>query len=478
MNSRFRALFFERIVAPDLNVNSGVYSAIDSSLRMELSPAGEYKYIGLDENYMGPTEELLKVSAFGEAGPPEDDIASSLFGSSDGIQHDTITGFFVANFAGWVVDPSTRQNASSGGLTTWMLTELMRRGLVDGIIHMHSSSEAGPLFEYRISRTVESVRAHAKTRYYPGQLSDILRQLSDSKERFALVAIPSIAYEIRLLQTLNPVWRRRIPFIIGLLCGHQKTANYAEYLGWRLGIEPGNLHSIDFRKKTPTRPAGDYMTECTGVIGGKTTTLSALQTDLYGTNWGYGFFKPNFSDFTQDAFNETADVVFGDAWIEPFVTDPRGTNIAIVRNPQLLEIMIEGEKQCEITLENLSTDQVMKSQIGLIRHYVEDLPYRFKLTAKQGVRVPNKIRRPSGRMATKKRRMLQQARIKASHFSHVNYQVARAEGNLEKFDTKMRPLTNDIDHFYRKNRFRALILAGSSKVLKLIRTWRLTRVVR
>lgn len=442
-------LFRKRVKAPDLNVNSGVYAGINPKIAMHLSSSGEYTYDGIDYKDIDLMGKLLELSAFGGVGPTEDQIASELFGSADAIKSDPITGLYVANFVGWSCDPKIRNNASSGGLTSWLLGKMLELGLIDGVIHMHSNEAGDKLFEYKISRTKENVYVNAKTRYFPGELSEVLKEIRYSQERFALVAIPSIAYEIRLLQLADPTWNARIPFVIGLLCGHQKTANYAEYLGWRLGFKPGNLRSIDFRKKVSGKPAIEYMTECTGLIDGEIVNKSAMQTDIYGTNWGYGFFKPNFSDFSEDAFNETADVVFGDAWLEPYMSDDQGTNIAIVRNPFLHKLMRDGALSGEVHLEDISIEQVKASQGGLIRQYVDELPYRFEFLAKQGLYVPLVIRRPSPTRPGLSRRKLQQNRMKSSLYSHESYMKARLENNLQIFDKEMKKVTRRLDGFYK-----------------------------
>jgi len=42
--------------------------------------------------------------------------------------------------------------------------------------------------------------------------------------------------------------------------------------------------------------------------------------------WTNGFFKLNACNFCDDIFAELADVVFMDAWIDPYIYDSKGTN--------------------------------------------------------------------------------------------------------------------------------------------------------
>ena len=55
----------------------------------------------------------------------------------------------------------------------------MRAGLVDAVAHVAETAGdgGGRLFGYRISRSVEEVRAGAKSRYYPIELSAALEEI-------------------------------------------------------------------------------------------------------------------------------------------------------------------------------------------------------------------------------------------------------------------------------------------------------------
>lgn len=427
----------ERVVNPGLFVGSGVYTAIDPDLSSQLGDDGQYFIPEMNSSYAGPIGDLLKVSAFGGIGPDEDTIARRLFGQQPGALEHPIAGHYVGAAAGWAED-GTRANASSGGLTTWLLRELLRRGEIDGVIHMRTGGEQGQLFSYQVSRTDDEILAGAKSRYYPGDLSHALRDMGESSSRYALVAIPSFAYEIRLLQELNPTFSERIPYVIGLVCGHQKTSQYAEYLGWRAGIRPGDLVSIDFRKKVPGKPANSYSTELTGLRDGKLETFTVSQEDLWGTDWGFGFFKSKFSDFTEDVLNETADIVFGDAWLPQYVGDGLGTNVAIARNQHIWELLREGAMRGEIHLEAISIEDVVRSQGSLIRHNVVELPYRWRaLEQGQPLTAP---RRTGTIKISASRRWIQRSRLAMSRLSIPAYSDALRAGNIVVFDRALKPL--------------------------------------
>ena len=426
----------DEVVGLGLSVNSGVYAAVDGALTMRLDARGEYEYVGLDESYRGSAADLLRVSALAGAAPDENEVAQELFAGEPDVRHDAVAGFSVGAFAGWVAESDYRERGSSGGLTTWLLAELLTSGEVDAVVHMRPSTE-GALFSYQVSRSVDELRAGAKSRYYPGELSAALREITRVPGRYAVVGIPSFIYEVRLLQRLDPVFRERIRYAVGLICGHQKTANYADYLAWRGGADPGTLRRIDFRKKVPGRPASDYATEVTAMVDGVESTWTVPQREIPGSDWGLGYFKSHFSDVTQDVLNETADIVMGDAWLPEYVTDSRGTNVVLVRRRALLDLLARAAQDGRLRLDDLDVDDVIRSQRALVRHNITEAPVRYRLLARRGEAAP-KLRWPAPARVSRLRRAVQRARLSTSARSHEAFAEAVAAGQLSRFDAAMR----------------------------------------
>lgn len=463
-NTNLRRLL-DNVLASGLSTNSGIYAGVDPELSMKINERGEYEYIGVDDHYRGPADKLLQVSAFGGVAPNEDEIAQALYGSQTGVQHDVIAGYFLGTSAGWVDEPGFRSGSSSGGVATWVLCELMKRGEIDGVVHLKEGGPEGQLFTYQVSRSVDEVRAGAKTRYYPGELSTVLREIRNVPGRYAVVGIPSFIYELRLLQRIEPVFRERIVYTIGLICGHQKSANYARYLAWRGGILPEMLRSIDFRKKIAQEPANQYSTEIVGLVDGVEEAKIISQKDLFGTDWGLGFFKSSFSDFTQDALNETADLALGDAWLPRYTPDGRGTNIIIARDSRLSDLLDEGRASGKLHLEQVPLNDVVRSQTSLIRQSVLEVPYRFGYLERAGVRTPS-IRRTGLTVdLSLARRLIQRIRLVTSQASHSAYIDAAREGSLTSFDRQMIRLSQRYKFVQRVAKVQNLVSRGPRAVL-------------
>jgi len=431
----------QTVIENGYDVRSGVYSAVDSSIVMKLDEFGQYTATALNNKQpeVEVAKKMLRVSVMSDQSADEDRIAKQLFAGTDNIKYSPAIGYYLGLFGGHVVEDDYRQIASSGGFTTWLLKELMVNGHIDGVIHVHESGRDDLLFEYDISTTVEQIKAGAKTRYYPVELSDTLSRLRGFDGKYAVVGLPSFIMEVRLLANNDPEIKKRIAFTLGLICGHQKSTKYIENFAWQSGIKPGDLKSVDFRKKVPNTPANKYATEMTGLVDGKEVTVTKKQEELFGSHWGHGFFKTKFSDYTDDALNETADIALGDAWLPEYTKDSMGDNILIVRHPIILDLIERALKDGRIKVDELNVDTILRSQSGLIHQYRDDLPYRLYKKDKADQWRPKK-RMEASRDIPFLRKKVQDLREEITKQSHIHYKKAVTLDDWSYFEHKMKPL--------------------------------------
>ncbi|TIL40273.1 MAG: coenzyme F420 hydrogenase, partial [Mesorhizobium sp.] len=158
-------------------------------------------------------------------------------------------GYFHKVYAGHVIEGDFRDRGSSGGFGSWITSELIKKGLVDFVLHVKESPSSAPsgspLFEYAVSSNVEEVRSGSKSRYYPVHMASVLRHV------------------------------------------REQSSMYAENLAWQMGIPPGELRTIDFRVKDTSARADRYCIEASD----GTKKVSRPVRDLFGTDWGAGAFK-------------------------------------------------------------------------------------------------------------------------------------------------------------------------------------------
>lgn len=378
-------------------------------------------------------ETADRTCPFTGTGPDETGIAAGLWPH---LPAQAEIGRYHATIAGHVTEEALRLGGGSGGLITWLGIELLRRGDVDAVVHVQPApSDTGMLFRYAVSRTAAEIRAGAKSRYYPVTLAEMLRDVAAGDERVAFVAIPCFAKAIRLLIADGRLDADRVPFVIGLVCGHMKSSYFADYLAWQKAATPGSLAGFDFRHKLMDRPASSYGFRMITQTRDEVYPMASVR----GHDWGEGLFKLPACEFCDDVMAECADVAIGDAWLPDFVADPKGTNVAVIRDARIAAIIADGRQRNALWLADITPETVAQSQASGLRHRREGLAHRLARYRDAGTWAPPK-RVAAALAPTKQRRQIYDHRLAITLTSNQAFSRARATNDIAVFDRAMAPL--------------------------------------
>ena len=368
------------------------------------------------------------------------------------IKEDEHIGLFLSCSTGYAIEGNYRDLGSSGGMATWIACELLRAGEVDAIIHvLPHEGDQNAIFSFGISKSIENVVQGAKSRYYPVEMSKVLEFVRDNPGRYALLGLPCFVKAIRLLQRQHEVFASRIRFCLGIFCGHLKSRAYAEMIGAQQNLWGDELESIDFRYKVEGHSANDIGIDVRGHKDGKPVRVVSLARNLYGTNWGYGFFKYKACDYCDDVVAETADVSLGDAWIPECISDPKGTSILVVRNPIITQLLDRGVREGRISLTSVTAQKVFESQLAGFRHRRLGLSYRLALAEKEQRWAPEKRVKPSLTVMDRRYRLIQRLRVKLVDVSHWAWLDAKKKRDFEAFKNAMAPTMKEYTEAYRKS---------------------------
>jgi len=374
--------------------------------------------------------EKTNLCPFSDESKDESYLANIFFG--DQLNSDNIIGKFSNLYVGQVKSNDILKNSSSGGILTWINKKLLDLNMVDGIIAVKESSN-GSLFEYEICSKSSELKYFAKSRYYPAHLGNVLKKIKNDGKKYALVTLPCFAKSIRNLQLVDEELKKSIPFIFTLICGHLKTKNYSEYLGWQSDILPKDLTKIDFRVKDKNQPASKYSIS---VSNSKSKKLMPFN-DLKYNDWGLGLFKPKACDFCDDVFGELGDLTVGDAWLPEYLNDDSGNSVVIIRNEIIDSIFIDYSS--ELNIKQLSKNDLLKSQKGGISHKRSGLRVRLnyysdllKITPKKRMAlIPGIIKEKD------KQKFLK--RMQVSERSHSSFIKAKNKEDFNIFFNEMEP---------------------------------------
>lgn len=391
---------------------------------------------------LSSTRELGSlVCPFSDESPDESRLSSEQYPE---LQEHQLIGRCEAAFAAQVNDNDYLEGSSSGGLTSWLLLQLLERNLIDGVLHV-GAADGEDLFEYVASHTPEELTSRRKSIYYSTSMAEALLAIRGNGMRYAVVGVPCFITAGRLLAHNDAELRSQLCYFVGLVCGHLKSAAFAELLAWQCGIPPAELASVDFRVKNPLRDAGSYDFEAISTAG---KGFRAPTNSLFGGNWGLGLFQLDACNYCDDVFAETADIVFGDAWLPEFVSDWRGHNVVVTRHPELAQIIDDGVATGTITRHPLGPDRAADSQAGNFRHRREGLQLRLYDDQVAGLWTPRKRVKPSVDIP-RRRKSVVRSRRELSSASHRLFREALDANSLEHFVKGIDPLVVTYTRAYR-----------------------------
>jgi hypothetical protein len=143
-------------------------------------------------------------------------------------------------------------------------------------------------------------------------------------------------------------------------------------------------------------------------------------------DWGAGFFQAPACDFCDDVVAETADVSFGDAWLEPYASDGRGTNVVVVRSAAIGDLLDQGVRAGRITLQPVDADTVHATQAAGFRQRREGLALRLATRSAGKLRPRKRVRPDLLRARSRRRRWIYGMRRRIAVYSHRVFWLARA----------------------------------------------------
>jgi len=407
------------IVRSGLCIGCGSCAAMQRDATMEWDKHGFLKPHGPPAWYETPSDEFSRQCPFSPHAPNEDAIAWERFAAA--ANQDPRLGRFEAAYVGHAAEHPFRSMGSSGGLTSWVAAELLGTGAVDAIAHVSPADrqETSRHFRYCVSRNIDELMAGAKSRYYPIDLTGVIDEIRATPGRYAVIGIPCFIKAIHLLRRIDPFVRARVTHTLGLFCGHMKSADFVESFAWQLGTEIGKVRAVDYRIKDEKRPANWYRAHLELENG---TTAAQDWWHLADGDWGAGFLQNPACDWCDDVVAETADVSFGDAWVEPYSSDGRGTNVVIVRTKALKRLIEQGRASGRLHLEEVDADFIVRTQAAGLRHRRDGLAYRLSWR-RRGLKPRKRVDASSD--LPLRRKLVYRARYAIARWSTPIFRLAR-----------------------------------------------------
>ena len=397
----------EIVVPGDMCVGCGVCAGVCpvQALQMKMKN-GKYTPV-LKGKCLPRCGMCLSSCPFFDHGDNQDDIAQGRFGQETGIQYDSVIGYYLNCYIGYSKTGSHREEGASGGMATWVLERLLKRGEIDCVVTVRPRmANRGPLFEMTVLTSVEDVRSAAGSRYYPVELSGPLHTIWSEQNdlRYAIVGVPCFLYGIRRAMNQNSRLNRRISYLLGLACGLYPTAQYTEVLSVWAGVAPSKVRTVGYRFKDGISMGWDYRFRAQGANGNWSRPVGQLETFRY--LWGRYYFAHSSCLYCDDVFAEVADAVFADAWLPEYLSETRGNSIVVARHPRIASIFEEGNTEGTCTLLPCSINEVLASQESVIYQKREAIRKRVKVAREEKLWLPRMRVKPDDTLSESERRAI------------------------------------------------------------------------
>ncbi len=289
--------------------------------------------------------ELRKLRESTEANlEGADPLMAGLEGSSCYVAHDP--------------DPLHRLHSASGGAITAILVRLLEQGELDAVIHAErlSAPVGGSHFAACVSRTAEACGQRRGSLYGPLCYQEALEGFRGSTARLAITGVPCVLAGMRRLFAEHPEFCRARPLLAGLVCSHNVSGLFVDFLARSMGLPATQPFEADLRDKAGIPDANNFNTCFRS--GGRVLARENRFRNLFTTLWRSHAFALEACHYCPDFWGKAADLCVKDAWGK-WAEDPLGKSIVAVRHPGIRSLLEEGTL---LSVEALPLDQAALCQ--------------------------------------------------------------------------------------------------------------------
>lgn len=299
---------------------------------------------------------------------------------NNNLSKNKLIGNYNQLLYGYSLDGDLRYRASSGGIISTLLRYLIEKNIIDGFILVKPSKNTPFLNEPFISRDINDIYKYAGTRYFPIPVNIILKEIKLVEGKFAIIGTPCQVYGITKYEMIDTKIKDKIYIKIGLFCGGVPNLNAYKYYMFANNIKDKNLKSIYRGVGWPGSNVFEYE-------NGKKILKSRRPKSFFEKVYHTLSFFPIFAQkkclLCTDRFSSFADISVGDAWLDIFKDDEKGTSLIITRNEEIDGLLLKMKKEKYIYFDNISENQVINSQ-GIFSHFYNNFytTYNFLIKNK------------------------------------------------------------------------------------------------
>jgi len=268
-------------------------------------------------------------------------------------------GYFYSTYEIYDKNDKNRLLSASGGGGYQILKHLLEKEYVDKVVTIVPNNDKDKLFKFSIFDEINQLNKTRGSIYYPTELSQVLNYIKNNDGKYVITALPCYAKAIRLAQEKNPKLRKRIKFVVGLVCGQMKSKKFTEELGL-IATKSSSIEEVNFRIKKEGNDSSNFLFKFKSTEG----TIGFLERKKEPNDfWSTRTFTPMACNSCTDVFAYNADIILMDGWLPEYKKDYKGHTLTIIRSKELDEI-IQNNK--EIHIKQINPSKIYNSQKGVV----------------------------------------------------------------------------------------------------------------
>ncbi len=232
------------------------------------------------------------------------------------------------SYFGYTLDQEHRYEAATAGISTEIASFLLETKQVDGVVSSYQNKK-----NEIVTQIFTDIKEVKKTRGSIYRQVPLLNGLAEKIEigkhkKLLVIGLPCHIAGLKTLHQTNKYLKKNIEFItIALFCKQTKTEEFSKM---QRSLLKGRVNQrIDYR--------GKGWPGITRIEGGNTLPSSHIKLGLM---WSSFAFTPDYCFTCSDPIGVNADISIGDAWLEKYYHDNKGSSL-FVANTLIGEIIIE-----------------------------------------------------------------------------------------------------------------------------------------
>ncbi|TYB32242.1 MAG: 4Fe-4S dicluster domain-containing protein [Candidatus Mcinerneyibacterium aminivorans] len=279
-------------------------------------------------------------------------------------KEDILFGRYKELYTAYLLNEDIRFDATSGGIITGIIIKLLETGAYDGSFVLPFETYKGEEVKLSLAETKNEVLKALKSKYCPVSIENVIKKISNNPEsKYIIVGTPCQFYSIKKYINENKNLISDNYLFLGLFCDSTMNFNFLNYIKDKYNIKK-EISKFEYRSKKKRGWPGDLR-----VVFNDGEELIINRNERIKIK---NYFKLNRCKYCFDKLNISADLSFGDCYINGEESNLGKTNIIVRTNigkkviNECSEIMnLKSAKKIDIQESQFLSSKEYDFELGL-----------------------------------------------------------------------------------------------------------------